>query len=126
MAYTMVSLAGAQRRWQQRKARRRRTARWRQRGGSSLEAEADSPAPFANAPTHTPSNATDWPTYASLSLVEDGGTTAPTALSSLAATALSVETSTAVTNAPLPPTMMLPMLTPTATATTSFVKLNLI
>ncbi len=39
MAYTMVSLAGARRRWRQRKAWRRRTAQWRQRGGSSAEAE---------------------------------------------------------------------------------------
>jgi hypothetical protein len=61
-------------RWRQREARRWRTARRRQRGGSSAEAAADSLAPSANAPTHTPSNATDAPTYASLSLVEDGGT----------------------------------------------------
>jgi hypothetical protein len=58
------------------KARRWRTAQRRQRGGSSAEAAADSPAPSANGPTHAPSNATDSPTYASLSLVEDGGTTA--------------------------------------------------
>ena len=30
-------------------------------------------APSANAPTHAPSNATDAPTYTSLSLVEDRG-----------------------------------------------------
>ena len=88
-----------------------------------------------NALTHTPSNATDAPMYASLSLVEDGGTTAPAALSLLAVTAAPVETSTAVANALLPPMMTLPTMTPptptltptlTATATTSFVKLNLI
>jgi hypothetical protein len=83
-----------------------------------MEAEADSPAPFANAQTHTPSNATDAPTYASLSLVKDGGTTVPTALSSLAATAAPMETSTAVANVPSPLAMTPP--------TTSFVKLNLI
>ncbi len=59
-----------------------RTARRRQRGGSSAEAAADSPAPSANGPTQVPSNATDSPTYASSSLVEDGGTTASTASSS--------------------------------------------
>jgi hypothetical protein len=37
-------------------AQRRGTARRRQRGGSSTEAAADSPAPSANAPTHAPSN----------------------------------------------------------------------
>jgi hypothetical protein len=66
-------------------------------------------------------------TYASSSLVEDGGTTAPTALSSLAATAAPMETSTAVANAPPLLTMTPPTTTPpTPTATTSFVKLNLI
>ncbi len=72
----------------------------------------DSPTPSANALMHTPSNATDAPTYASSSLVEDGGTTAPTASSSAAATAAPVETSTAVANAPLPPTMTPPRTTP--------------
>jgi hypothetical protein len=53
-------------------------------------------APSANALTHAPSNATDAPTYAPSSLVEDGGMTAPTASSSSAATAAPVATSTAV------------------------------
>jgi hypothetical protein len=61
----------------------KRTVRWRQRGGSSAEAAADSLAPSANGPTQVPSNATDSPTYASLSLVEDGGMTASTASLSL-------------------------------------------
>ncbi len=64
------------------KARQWRTARRRQRGGSSAEAAADSPAPSVNGRTQVPSNATDSPTYASSSLVEDGGTTASTASSS--------------------------------------------
>ena len=93
-----------------------------------MEAEADSPAPSVNALAHTPSNATNAPMYASSSLVEDGGMTAPTASLSLAVTVVPLETSTAVTNAPPPPTMTLP--TPkapaTATVTTSFVRLNLI
>ena len=59
--------------------------------------------------------------YKSLSLVEDGGTTAPTASSSLAATAAPVATSTAVADAP---TLLLT--TQTATPMTLFVKLNLI
>jgi hypothetical protein len=66
-------------------------------------------------------------------LVEEGGTTAPTALSSAAATAAPVETFTTVTDAlPLPattpPTMTPPTPTVTTTATpkTLFVKLNLI
>jgi len=63
-----------QRWWRQREARRRGTARRRQRGGSSTAAAAvaAAAAPSANAPTHAPSNATDAPTYASSSLVEDG------------------------------------------------------
>ncbi len=65
------------------KARRWRTARRRQRGGSSAEAAADSPAPSANGPTQVLSNATDSLTYASSSLVEDRGTTASTASSLL-------------------------------------------
>ncbi len=80
-------------------------------GGSSTEATVDPPAPSANALTHAPSNATDTPTYASSSLVEDGGTTVPTASLSSAAMAASVATSTAVADAPPPPTM--PMPTPT-------------
>ena len=104
-----------------------------QRGGSSAGAAADSPAPSANAPTHTPLNATDALTYASSSFVEDGGRTALTASLLAAATTVPVETSTAVANAPplltmTPLTTTLP--TPTATAmameTTLFVKLNLI
>ncbi len=93
----------------------------------------DSPAPSKNAPTHVPLNTTDTPTYASSSLVEDGGTTAPTALSSSAALTAPVETSTAVADALLPPATTPPtttppmlMATPTPTLTTSFVKLNLI
>jgi hypothetical protein len=96
-------------------------AQWQQR-----EAAADSPAPSANAPTHTTSNATNAPMYASLSLVKDGGTTAPTASLPLTAMAAPVETSTVVANAPPPPTMKPQMMTlptpmPTATAMTSFV-----
>ncbi len=91
----------------------------------------DSPAPSRNALTHTLLNATDAPTYASSSLVEDGGTTALTASLLSAATAAPVETSPVVANVPPPPTMTyltttLPTLTPTAMAMTSFVKLNLI
>ena len=102
-------------------ARRRLTARQRHRGGSSTEAAADSRAPSANVPTHAPLNATDAPTYASSSLVEEGGMTAPAALLSLAATALPAATSTAVADGLPPPTTM-----PTAMPTTLFVKLNLI
>ena len=86
-----------------------------------------------SAPTHTPSNATDAPTYAALSLVEDRGTTALTALSLSGATAAPMERSTAVANVPPPPppTMTPPTTTPlmpraTAKRTTLFVKLNLI
>ncbi len=78
-------------------------------------------APSGNALTHAPSKATDAPTYASLSLVEDGGTTVLTALSSSAATASPAAMSTAIADAPLPPTTM-----PTATPMTLFVELNLI
>ena len=77
-------------------------------------------APSANGPMQVPSNATDSPTYASSSLVEDGGMTASTASSS-STTAAPVATSTAVADAP-----PLPMTTPMATPTTLFVKLNLI
>ncbi len=52
------------------KVRQWRTAQRRQRGGSSAEAAADSPAPSVNGPTHAPSNTTNLPTYASSSLVE--------------------------------------------------------
>ncbi len=114
------SLAAARRR-RQRQRRWRCTARRRQRGGSRLEAAADLPAPSVNAPTHALSNATNAPTYASLSLVKDGGTTAPTASSLLAATAVPVAMSTAVADAP-----PLPTTPPTATPTASFVKLKLI
>ncbi len=96
-----------------------------------MEAVADSPALSVNALTQAPSNATDAATYAFLSLVEDGGTTALTALSSLAATAAPVETSNVVANSPpplvmTPPTMTPPtgMATATATPTISFVKPN--
>ena len=82
------------------------TAQRRQRVGSSAEAVADLPVLSANAPTHTPSNTTNAPMYASLSLVEDGGTTAPTALSLLAAMAAPVERSTAIADAPPPPMKM--------------------
>ena len=61
------------------KARRWCTVRWRQHGGSSAEAAADSLAPSANGPTQVPSNATDSPTHVSSSLVKEGGTTASTA-----------------------------------------------
>ncbi len=120
-----------QRRWWQHKMRQRCTAQRRQHSGSSAEAAADSPAPFTNAWTHAPLNATDAPTYASLSLVEDKGTTAPTASLLLvgAATAAPVAMSTAVADAPTPPTPTPPpMILPTLMATpmTSFVKLNLI
>ncbi len=70
-----------------------------------MEAAADSPAPSLNAPIYAPMNATDAMTYTSSSLVEDGGTTVPRALLSLAATAAPVGTSTAVADAPPPPTM---------------------
>ena len=84
-----------------------------------MEAAADLPAPSVNAPTRAPSNATNVPTYASLSLIDDRGTTAATALlSAAAAMAAPVATSTAVADAPPPPTT-----TPMAMPTTSFVKL---
>jgi hypothetical protein len=86
-----------------------------------MEAAADLPALSANGPTRAPSNATDALTYASLSLVKDGGTTAPTASSLLAAMAAPVATSTAVADAPPPPTTAL-----TGTLMTSFVELKLI
>ena len=110
-------------------------AQWQQRGGCggggsvSGGGAAESPAPSANVPTHTPSKATDVPTYASSSLVEDGGMTAPTASLLSAAMAAPMETSTAVDNAPPLPTMTYPTTTlpPTPpTAMTLFVKLNLI
>ena len=82
------------------------------RGGSNTEAAVDSPALSANAPMHAPSNNTDAPAYTSLSLVEDGGTTVPTASLSSAATVALGATSTAVADAPPP----LPT-TPTAMAT---------
>jgi hypothetical protein len=86
------------------------------------EAAADSPAPSGNGPTHVPSNVTDVLTYASSSLVEDGGTTAPLASLSVAGTVAPMATSTAVADALLLPTTM-----PTATLTTTFclTKLNL-
>ena len=86
-----------------------------------MEAAADSPAPSENAPMHVPLNATDAPTYTSLSLVEDGGTTVLRALSSSAAAAPPAAMSTAVADVPSPLTMM-----PTAMPTTLFVELNLI
>ena len=119
-----------QRRWRQRQMRWRGTARRRQCGGSSAEAAVDFLAPSVNVPTHAPSNATDAPTYTSLSLVKDRGTTAPTAsLLLAAAAAVPVATSTAVADASPPPMTTPPPTTPptpTATPTTSFVKLNLI
>ncbi len=110
--------------------RQRRTAQWRQHGDSSAEASAESPALPANALTHVPSNTTNAPTYPSLSLVKEGGTTMLTALSLSAAMAAPMVTSTAVADAPPPPPPMTPPLTtlptPTAMPKTSFVKLNLI
>jgi hypothetical protein len=95
----------------------RRLRRWQQRDSMTSAAAA----PSANAPTHTPSNATNAPTYASSSLVKDGGTTALTASSLSAATASPAAMSTPVADAPPPPTTA-----PTATPMTSFVELNLI
>ena len=78
---------------------------------------------------HAPSNATVTPTYASSSLFEDDGTTAPMALLSAAATAVPMARSTANSLVPpmtaaMPMTMTPPTTTmPSATLRTSFVKL---
>ena len=100
---------GAQRNGGSAVAAAQRLRRWRQRD-SAMSATA---APSANAPMHAPSNITDAPTYASLSLVEDGGTTVLTASSS--ATAAPVATSIVATAA---------QTKPKATLTIPFFKLN--
>ena len=107
--------SGAQRDGGSAVAAAQRLRRWRQ-CNSAMSAAA---APSANALTHTPSNATGVLKYASPSLVEDGGTTALTAPSLSEVMASPAAMSTAVADAPPPPTM-----TPTVTLTSSFVLRN--
>ena len=89
---------------------------------------ADSLAPSVNAPKHTSLNATSMLMYASLLLGKDRGRTAPMASSAGVATAVTLATSTLTAAVSLPTmTTTTPLLaTPTAAATTSFVKLNFI
>ncbi len=75
---------------------------------SATDDDRGATAPPTPSLTHAPSNATDTPTYAPSSLVEDGGTTVLTASSS--ATAVPVATSTVATAAQTKPKATLTIL----------------